>query len=148
MIGASLAFLRRASSCATGSRRRFGARVAAIDRGIERDGAFYLLSLRLIPLVPFFLINLAMGLTRMRLGTFFLVSQVGMLPGTLVFVNAGTQLAAIRSTSDILSPALIGSFVLLGLFPLIAQVAASGWSSSAASIAAFAARAASTATWS
>ena len=120
-IGATLAFLSSRFILRDWVQRRFGARVAAIDRGIDRDGAFYLLSLRLIPLFPFFLINLAMGLTRMRLGTFFLVSQVGMLPGTLVFVNAGTQLAAIRSTSDILSPTLIGSFALLGLFPLLAR---------------------------
>jgi pyruvate/2-oxoglutarate dehydrogenase complex dihydrolipoamide dehydrogenase (E3) component len=95
--------------------------VEAIDRGIAADGAFYLLTLRLIPAFPFFLVNLAMGLTAIRLPTFYAVSQIGMLPGTLVFVNAGTQLARIDSTRDILSPALIGSLVLLGLFPLIAK---------------------------
>ncbi len=79
------------------------------------------MTLRLIPVFPFFLINLAMGLTGMRLLTFYLVSQIGMLAGTIVYVNAGTQLARIESTSDILSPALIGSFMLLGLFPLIAK---------------------------
>ena len=120
-IGASLAFLSSRYILRDWVKARFGKRVAAIDRGIERDGAFYLLTLRLIPAFPFFLINLAMGLTAMRLAAFYLVSQVGMLPGTLVFVNAGTQLAAIGSTRDILSPALIGSFVLLGLFPLIAK---------------------------
>jgi pyruvate/2-oxoglutarate dehydrogenase complex dihydrolipoamide dehydrogenase (E3) component len=92
-----------------------------IDRGIQQDGAFYLLTLRLIPAFPFFLINLAMGLTAMRLPVFYIVSQIGMLLGTLVYVNAGTQLAGIERTSDILSPALIGSFVLLGLFPLVAK---------------------------
>jgi pyruvate/2-oxoglutarate dehydrogenase complex dihydrolipoamide dehydrogenase (E3) component len=108
-------------------RARFGKRIDAIDRGIERDGAFYLLTLRLIPAFPFFLINLAMGLTGMRLLVFALVSQAGMLLGTIVFVNAGTQLAGIESTSDILSPALLGSFVLLGLFPLIAKFLIGGW---------------------
>ncbi|GAA3996873.1 FAD-dependent oxidoreductase [Sphingomonas humi] len=125
-IGASLAFLSSRYLLRDWVKARFGARVAAIDRGIAEGGAFYLLTLRLIPAFPFFLINLAMGLTAMRLPVFYLVSQIGMLPGTLVFVNAGTQLAAIERTSDILSPGLIGSFVLLGLFPLIAK-AVIGW---------------------
>ncbi|MEP7350944.1 MAG: FAD-dependent oxidoreductase [Sphingorhabdus sp.] len=120
-IGASLAFLSSRFVLRDWVKARFGKRVAAIDRGIEKDGVFYLLTLRLIPAFPFFLINLAMGLTTMRLVTFYIVSQAGMLLGTLVFVNAGTQLAAIDSTGDILSPTLIGSFVLLGLFPLIAR---------------------------
>jgi pyruvate/2-oxoglutarate dehydrogenase complex dihydrolipoamide dehydrogenase (E3) component len=88
---------------------------------VGKDGAFYLLTLRLIPVFPFFLINLAMGLTAMRLVPFALVSQIGMLPGTLVYVNAGTQLARIESTGDILSPGLLGSLLLLGLFPLLAK---------------------------
>jgi pyruvate/2-oxoglutarate dehydrogenase complex dihydrolipoamide dehydrogenase (E3) component/uncharacterized membrane protein YdjX (TVP38/TMEM64 family) len=121
VIGASLAFLSSRYLLRDWVKARFGERVAAIDRGIAQDGAFYLLTLRLIPAVPFFLINLAMGLTAMRLAVFAMVSQAGMLLGTLVFVNAGTQLAAIDSTADILSPALIGSFVLLGLFPLLAK---------------------------
>ena len=120
-IGASLAFLSSRYVLRDWVKARFGKRVAAIDRGIEKDGISYLLTLRLVPAFPFFLINLAMGLTKMRPPTFYFVSQIGMLPGTLVFVNAGTQLAAIDSTSDIVSPALIGSFVLLGLFPLIAK---------------------------
>ncbi len=120
-IGASLAFLSSRTLLRGWVKKRFGARVTAIDRGIAEDGAFYLLTLRLIPAVPFFLVNLAMGLTAMKLSTFYLVSQVGMFLGTLVYVNAGTQLAAIDSTADILSPALIGSFVLLGLFPLFAR---------------------------
>ena len=120
-IGASLAFLSSRYLLRDWVQSRFGKRVKAIDRGIETGGAFYLLTLRLIPAFPFFLINLAMGLTRMRLPTFYLVSQVGMLAGTIVYVNAGTRLAQIESTSDILSPALIGSFVLLGLFPLLAK---------------------------
>ena len=120
-VGASLAFLSSRFVLRDWVEARFGKRVVAIDRGIEKDGVFYLFTLRLIPAFPFFLINLAMGLTAMRLVTFYIVSQIGMLPGTLVFVNAGTQLARIESTSDILSPTLIGSFVLLGLFPLIAK---------------------------
>jgi uncharacterized membrane protein YdjX (TVP38/TMEM64 family) len=120
-IGASLAFLSSRYVLRDWVQGRFGKRVSAIDKGIEKDGAFYLLTLRLIPAFPFFLINLAMGLTRMRLPVFYIVSQIGMLAGTVVFVNAGTQLAQIRSTSDILTPALIGSFVLLGLFPLVAK---------------------------
>ena len=120
-IGASLAFLSTRFVLRDWVTARFGKRVAAIDRGIEQGGAFYLLTLRLIPAFPFFLINLAMGLTTMRLSTFYVVSQIGMLLGTIVYVNAGTQLAAIESTGDILSPALLGSFVLLGLFPLIAK---------------------------
>lgn len=125
-IGASLSFLSSRYLLRDWVKARFGRRVQAIDRGIEGGGAFYLLTLRLIPAFPFFLINLAMGLTAMRLPLFYIVSQIGMLPGTLVFVNAGTQLAAIESTSDIMSPALIGSFVLLGLFPLVAK-ALVGW---------------------
>ena len=120
-IGASLACLSSRYLLRGWVEARFGRRAAAINRGIEADGAFYLLTLRLIPIFPFFLVNLAMGLTAMRLSTFAVVSQIGMLPGTLVFVNAGTQLAGIRSTGDILSPELIGSLLLLGLFPLVAK---------------------------
>ena len=126
-IGASLAFLSSRYLLRDWVKARFGARVDAIDRGIAKDGAFYLLTLRLIPAFPFFLINLAMGLTSMRLPVFYIVSQIGMFLGTLVFVNAGTQLARIESTSDILSPALIGSFVLLGIFPLIAKAMLGWW---------------------
>ena len=89
--------------------------------GINRDGGFYLFTLRLIPAIPFFVINLVMGLTPMKTLQFFLVSQAGMLAGTIVYVNAGTQLAQIESLSGILSPELILSFVLLGLFPLLAK---------------------------
>ena len=126
-IGASLAFLSSRYLLRDWVKARFGGRVEAIDRGIAKDGAFYLLTLRLIPAFPFFLINLAMGLTAMRPVTFALVSQVGMLPGTIVYVNAGTQLAAIDSLGGILSPALLGSFVLLGLFPLLAKAAVGWW---------------------
>lgn len=120
-LGATLAFLASRFLLRDAVQARFGQRLAEIERGIERDGAFYLLSLRLIPVVPFFLINLLMGLTRMRVGTFYGISQLGMLPGTLVYVNAGTQLATIGSLRDVLSPALLGSLVLLGVFPWLAR---------------------------
>jgi uncharacterized membrane protein YdjX (TVP38/TMEM64 family) len=97
---------------------KFGERLTPINRGIENEGPFYLFSLRLIPAFPFFLINLAMGLTKMRLITFYWVSQLGMLPGTMVYVNAGKELAKIDSLSGILSPSLIISFIILGIFPI------------------------------
>jgi len=97
---------------------RFGQRLAAVNRGVEQEGAFYLFTVRLIPVFPFFVINLVMGLTRMPLRTFFWVSQLGMFPGTMVYVNAGKELGKIQSPGDILSPGLILSFVLLGLFPI------------------------------
>jgi pyruvate/2-oxoglutarate dehydrogenase complex dihydrolipoamide dehydrogenase (E3) component/uncharacterized membrane protein YdjX (TVP38/TMEM64 family) len=120
-IGATLAFLASRYVLRDSVQARFGTRLADIDKGVEREGAFYLFTLRLVPLVPFFVINLAMGLTKMKALTFYWVSQLGMLAGTLVYVNAGTQLAKIESLRGILSPGLIGSFVLLGLFPLIAK---------------------------
>ena len=120
-IGATLAFLVSRYLLRDMVKSRFGTKLAEIDKGIERDGAFYLFTLRLVPAFPFFVINLLMGLTGMRARTFYWVSQLGMLAGTLVYVNAGTQLAQLRSLSGILSPGLIGSFVLLGLFPLIAK---------------------------
>lgn len=101
--------------------RRMGPKLAAIDAGIRREGAFYLFTLRLIPLFPFFVVNAAMGLTALPLRAFYLVSQCGMLPGTAVYVNAGTQLGRLDSLSGILSPTLILSFALLGLFPLAAK---------------------------
>jgi pyruvate/2-oxoglutarate dehydrogenase complex dihydrolipoamide dehydrogenase (E3) component len=100
---------------------KFGNRLAEINKGIQKDGAFYLFTLRLIPVVPFFVINLVMGLTQMKARTFYWVSQLGMFAGTLVYVNAGTQLGKLESLQGILSPGLIGSFVLLGLFPLMAR---------------------------
>ncbi len=98
---------------------RFGEKLQTINRGIEEGGAFYLFTMRLIPAFPFFVINLAMGLTKMPVVTFFWVSQIGMLPGTLVYVNAGKELAGITSLSGILSPGLLISFALLGIFPLL-----------------------------
>src|SRR5210317_672442 len=97
---------------------RFGDKLSTINKGIEKEGAFYLFSLRLVPIFPFFVINLAMGLTTMSLFTFYWVSQIGMLPGTMVYVNAGKELGKIESLSDILSPGLIISFVILGFFPI------------------------------
>jgi pyruvate/2-oxoglutarate dehydrogenase complex dihydrolipoamide dehydrogenase (E3) component/uncharacterized membrane protein YdjX (TVP38/TMEM64 family) len=101
--------------------QRFSDRMTAIDAGIKRDGAFYLFTLRLVPVFPFFIINLLMGLTAIPASTFFWISLLGMLPGTAIYVNAGTQLASITSLSDIFSPALIGSFALLAIFPWLAR---------------------------
>jgi uncharacterized membrane protein YdjX (TVP38/TMEM64 family) len=101
--------------------RKVGDKLATINAGIEKEGGFYLFSLRLIPLFPFWLINLVMGLTKMPLKTFYWVSQIGMFAGTIVYVNAGRELGKIESISGIISPTLIFSFVLLGLFPIIAK---------------------------
>ena len=122
--GATLAFVSSRYLLRDWVERRFGPRLAAIERGIARDGTFYLLSLRLNPAFPFFLVNLAMGLTRMPALKFALVSQIGMLPGTMVYVNAGTEIARIRALGDIASPQLLGSLLLLSLFPLIGKAAA------------------------
>ena len=99
--------------------KRFGAKLAEVNKGVEKEGAFYLFTLRLLPLIPFFVLNVLMGLTKMKTWTFFWVSQLGMLAGTIAYVNAGTEIAKIDSLRSILSPGLIGSFVLLGLFPLL-----------------------------
>jgi len=120
-IGATLAFLVSRYLLQDMVQSKFGDRLAAINQGIEKEGAFYLFTLRLVPVFPFFLINLLMGLTRIRALTFYWVSQLGMLAGTLVYVNAGTQLGQIDSLSGILSPSLLLSFVLLGVFPLVAK---------------------------
>ena len=120
-IGATLAFLAARFLFQGTVKSRFGPRLQAINQGIERDGIFYLFTLRLVPIFPFFMINLTMGLTSIKVRTFYWVSQLGMLAGTAVFVNAGTQLAKITSLSDILSPSIIGSFILLGVFPLMAK---------------------------
>lgn len=120
-LGALLAMLSARYVLRDSVKSRFGARLADIDKGIAREGALYLFTLRLVPVFPFFVVNLLMGLTAMRAASFYWVSQLGMLAGTLVFVNAGTQLAQITSLQGILSPGLIASFVLLGLFPLIAK---------------------------
>jgi uncharacterized membrane protein YdjX (TVP38/TMEM64 family) len=103
--------------------RRFPYAVDRINEGIRRDGAYYLFGLRLVPIFPFFVINAVMGLTRLPLRTFYWVSQLGMLPGTVIFVNAGTQIARVRDPGDILSPEVAASLALLGLFPLAARKA-------------------------
>ncbi len=118
-IGATLAFLVSRYLLRDVVQSRFGDKLKAVNKGIEKDGPFYLFTLRLVPLFPFFVINLVMGLTPLATRTFYWVSQLGMLAGTLVYVNAGTQLARIDSLDGILSPGLIASFTLLGLFPLI-----------------------------
>jgi len=120
-IGALFAFLVSRYLLQDTVQKRFGSRLSTINQGIERDGAFYLFTLRLVPIFPFFLINLLMGLTPIKASRFYWVSQVGMLAGTVVYVNAGTQIANIDSLSGILSPALLLSFVLLGIFPLIGK---------------------------
>jgi pyruvate/2-oxoglutarate dehydrogenase complex dihydrolipoamide dehydrogenase (E3) component/uncharacterized membrane protein YdjX (TVP38/TMEM64 family) len=120
-IGATLAFLVSRYVLRDAVQDRFGRRLAAINRGVEKDGAFYLFTLRLVPAFPFFVINLAMGITPMRTWTFYWVSQAGMLAGTLVYINAGTQLADISQASDVLSPSLLVSFALLATFPWLAK---------------------------
>ncbi len=123
-IGASLAFLAARFVLRDALRTRWRERLVKIDAGIARDGAFYLFTLRLVPVFPFFVVNLLAGLTALRLRTFYWVSQLGMLAGTVVYVYAGTQLAQVASLSDVLSPGLLGAFVALGVLPLAARVAA------------------------
>ncbi|MFA6230018.1 MAG: FAD-dependent oxidoreductase [Rhodanobacter sp.] len=120
-LGASLAFLASRFVLRDTVQQRFGKRLLTINQGIQREGAFYLFTLRLVPLFPFFVINLVMGLTTLPLRTFYWVSQLGMLAATVVYVNAGTQLASLHSLSGIVSPKLLGSFIPLGLFPLLAR---------------------------
>lgn len=120
-MGATLAFLSSRYLLRDWVQGKFGERLRAVDDGLEKDGAFYLFTLRLIPVFPFFVINLLMGLTRIKTGTFFWVSQIGMLPATIVFVNAGTQISRIESTAGLLSSTLIASFVALALFPWAAK---------------------------
>lgn len=120
-IGATLAFLVARYLLRDAVQQRFSERLKTINQGIEKDGAFYLFTLRLVPVFPFFLINLVMALTPLKTWTFYWVSQLGMLAGTAVYVNAGTQVAQLERAGDVLSPGLIGAFVLLGLFPWIAR---------------------------
>ncbi|WP_370263008.1 FAD-dependent oxidoreductase [Limnobacter sp.] len=120
-VGATLAFLGARYLLRDSVQSKFGARLKAINAGVEKEGAFYLFTLRLVPVFPFFLINLLMGLTSMKAVTFFWVSQLGMLAGTAVYVNAGTELANINSLGGILSPGVLLSFALLGVFPLLAK---------------------------
>lgn len=120
-IGATLAAALARTLFQDSLERRFSQQLVRINAGVEREGAFYLFTLRLIPIFPFFVINLVMGLTRMRLRTFYWVSQLGMLPGTAVFVNAGRELGSLSSLSGILSPTLLLSFALIGIFPWLAR---------------------------
>lgn len=120
-IGATLAFLVSRYLLRSTVESKFGSKLQTINRSVEKEGAFYLFTMRLVPIFPFFLVNLVMGLTKIKTGVFYIVSQVGMLLGTAVFVNAGTQLANIESVGEILSPKLILSFALLGIFPIIAK---------------------------
>ena len=120
-IGATLAFLVSRFVLRDYVQNKFGEKLKAVNEGIEKEGAFYLFTLRLIPIFPFFVINLVMGLTPIKTVQFFFVSQIGMLAGTIVYVNAGSQLASITSLSGILSPTLLASFALLGVFPLLAK---------------------------
>ena len=122
-IGATLAFLLARYLLRDAVQKRFEKQLGPINEGVRKDGPFYLFALRLVPAFPFFAINLAMGLTPLKVWTFFWVSQVGMLAGTLVYVNAGQQIGRLESLAGILSPTLILSFALLGLFPLIAKKA-------------------------
>ena len=119
-IGASVAFLLSRYFFKDYVENRFATRLDAINRGIEKEGAFYLFSIRLIPVIPYFLVNLLVGLTKLRLWVFFVISQIGMLPATIVYVNAGTQLAKLDSLAGILSPGLITSLVALALLPIAA----------------------------
>lgn len=120
-VGATLAFLVSRHLLRDSIQNRYGKSLKSINQGVERDGAFYLFALRLVPAFPFFLINLVMGLTPLKTWTFYWVSQLGMLVGTAVYVNAGTQLAQIQSLGDVASPGLLGAFALLGIFPIIAK---------------------------
>jgi len=120
-LGATLAMLISRFLLRDWVQAKFSQRLVKINQGVEREGASYLFALRLVPASPFFLINLAMGLTKLPARTFWWVSQLGMLPGTLVFVNAGRELGQLDSLNGILSPGLIGAFVLLGLLPILSR---------------------------
>ena len=120
-IGATAAFLVARFLFREKLQEKFADKLATINKGIEKEGAFYLFTLRLVPAFPFFMINIAMGLTSMKTLTFFLTSQIGMLAGTIIYVYAGTQLAQIKSMQDIISGKLLFACILLGLFPLLAK---------------------------
>lgn len=120
-IGATLAFLSSRYLLRNWIQQRFSDKLNTINAGVKKDGAFYLFTLRLIPIFPFFLINLLMGLTPISTVRYYLVSQLGMLPGTAVYLNAGTQLAEIKTLAGIVSPTVLISFALLGVFPFLAK---------------------------
>jgi uncharacterized membrane protein YdjX (TVP38/TMEM64 family) len=120
-VGATVAMLASRYILRDWVQRRFGRRLGTINRGVERDGVYYLLTLRLIPVVPFWLLNLGMGLTPIRTRTYALVSWLGMLPATFVYVNTGTELSRIESPADVLSPRVVGALLLLACLPLIVR---------------------------
>jgi uncharacterized membrane protein YdjX (TVP38/TMEM64 family) len=120
--GATVAFLLARFVLRDWIQHKFGNKLKTINAGVKKDGAFYLFTLRLVPVFPFFVVNLAMALTPIRIWTYYWVSQIGMLAGTIVFVNAGTALAKIQSPRDVLSLNLLLAFALLGVFPLLAKM--------------------------
>jgi len=126
-IAATIAFLASRYLFRESVQSRFGQRLAVINRGVARDGIFYLFTLRLIPVFPFFLINLLMGLTPIKARTFYWVSQLGMLPLAIIYANAGTQLARLQHVGDVMSPALLASLALLAIFPWMAKLAIGFW---------------------
>ncbi len=117
--GAALAFMATRYLFRDGIEKKFGKRLAGIQSGFENNGFNYLLTLRLIPLFPFFLVNLASGMTRIKLSTYMLATAIGILPGSIVYTNAGKQLGQINSLKDIASPGVLGAFVLLGLLSMV-----------------------------
>ena len=126
-IGATLACLVSRYLLRDWVQRTFSDTLAVINQGMAKEGEFYLFSLRLVPIFPFFMINLVMGLSRMRLSQFYWISQLGMLPGTLVYVNAGRELGKLNSLSGIISPSLIISFIILGIFPYAVKKLVARW---------------------
>lgn len=120
-IGATFAFLASRYLLGNYVQEKFGDKLKVINKGVEKEGAFYLFTMRLTPVFPFFMVNLVMGLTPIKTVTYYIVSQLGMILGTIVYVNAGTQLSKIDSLTGILSPNLLISFVLLGVFPLVSK---------------------------
>lgn len=126
-IGATLAFLASRFVLRDWVQKKFGKKFLTINEGIEREGAFYLFAIRLTPFIPFWLVNLLMGLTSIKTLTFYGISQIGMLLGTAIYVWAGTKLGSIESLSDIFSPSLITAFIVLGLFPLAAKKSITWW---------------------
>jgi len=122
-VGATIAFMLAKFLFHDSIEAKFGDRLAGLNSGIEKEGAFYVFGLRLVPIFPFVVLNSVLGLTKLKTWTFYWASQLGMLVGTIVYVNAGTQLASIDSVGDIASPVLIGSFVALGLLPIASKYA-------------------------
>lgn len=120
-IGATIAFMLAKYLFHDSVEAKFGDRLAKINHGIEKEGAFYVFGLRLVPIFPFVVLNSLLGLTKLKTSTFYWASQLGMLVGTIVYVNAGTQLASIDSVGDIASPGLIASFVALGVLPIVSK---------------------------